>query len=153
MNAIIIIYMHVIIIIILKDYNRIIIINIVHVTLSAEEKCLLKMSWFCLPLKFPPSNPPLQSGTMYNYYTTCRIEQLKLIDVHDRLGVIKRKKKTRRGKRGGKKKTASSYSKRTIIIFNILFNRAQKPKHPLPLPQHHHAPHIPLHPLHSHYYN
>ncbi len=45
-------------------------------------------------VKFPP---PLQSGTLYNYYITCCIEQLKLIDVHDRLGVIKKKK------RGGKK--------------------------------------------------
>ncbi len=73
------------------------------------------------PVQFPrPSHPPLQSGTMYKYSITCRIEQLKLIDVHDRLGVItKRKKKTRRGKRaGGKKKTVSICSKCTIIIFN-----------------------------------
>ncbi len=55
--------------------------------------------------------------TMYKYFITCRIEQFKLIDVHDRLGVIKRKKKTRRGKRaGGKKKTVSIRSKCTIII-------------------------------------
>ena len=66
-------------------------------------------------VRIPPSHPPPQS-TMYNYnYITCRIEQLKLIDVHDRLGVVK---KTRRGKRGGKKKTVSSCSKCTIIIFN-----------------------------------